>query len=228
MIFFSKIKNKLNFLYRRYIFKDAFLIEVDRWFKDNGDEKLRLDYPLNSEDVVFDVGGYHGDFAAEIYEKYGCKVYIFEPVPEFYSMCLNRFKGNNKIICLNYGLSSKDEFLYISLAENASSFTSPHAKGSLQKVQLRSVVKVIHELDIKQIGLMKINIEGGEFDVIPSIIESGDIDKVKHLQIQFHNFVANAEMMRDAIRSNLAITHKEIWSYEFVWESWDLKDLSVE
>ena len=228
MNIFTKIKNKLDILYRRYLLKEPFLIEAARWFKDNGDETLRLDYPLNEESIVFDVGGYHGDFAAAISAKFGCKVYVFEPVPEFYKMCVERFRGNHKIVCLNYGLSSADSFLDIGMAENASSFASPHAQGAVQKVQLRSVVACIQELGINQIDLMKINIEGGEFDVIPSIIESGDIKKVQYLQVQFHNFVDRAEMQRDTIRTNLARTHTVMWNYEFVWESWKLKDFTVE
>ncbi|WP_036303339.1 FkbM family methyltransferase [Methylotenera sp. L2L1] len=223
MSFLSKVKNKLTLLFRRYILREPFLLEVSRWFDDNGDETLRLDYPLNKDSIVFDLGGYHGDFAAAIHEKFGCTIYIFEPVPEFYQMCVDRFQGNKKIVCLNYGLSSADGWLDINMAENASSFTSPNIKGSMQRVQVRSVVDCIRELMINQIDLMKINIEGGEFDVVPAIIESGDIKKVQYLQVQFHNFLDNAAKRRETIRHELTNTHTEMWSYDFVWESWKLK-----
>lgn len=226
MNFLSKIQNKLATLFRRYILREPFLIEVARWFRDKGDDTLRLNYLLTQESVIFDLGGYHGDFAAAINEKYGCKVYVFEPVPEFYQKCVNRFQGNQQIICLNYGLSSVDSWLDIGLAENASSFASPHVKGATQQVQVRSVVECIREFDINQIDLMKINIEGGEFDVVPAIIESGDISKVKYLQIQFHNFVDDATKKRLVIRTQLALTHMEMWNYEFVWESWKLANES--
>ena len=219
----SKIKNKLVSLYRRYILRDPFLLEAARWFRDKGDETLRLNYPLTPESLVFDLGGYHGDFAAAVHERYGCKVYIFEPVPAFYQKCVDRFQCNHKIVCLNYGLSSVDGWLNIGLAENASSFASPHAKGAVQRVQLRSVVECIRDLSIDRIDLMKINIEGGEFDVVPAIIESGDIRKVHHLQVQFHNFVDHAAARRAVIRNQLENTHAEMWNYDFVWESWKMK-----
>lgn len=218
-----KIKTKLEFLYRRYIRRELFLLEAARWFRDKGDETLRLNYPLTQENIVFDLGGYHGDFAAAIHERYGCIVYIFEPVPEFYQKCVTRFQGNHQIVCLNYGLSSADGWLDIGLAENASSFASPHAKGAMQRVQVRSVVECIRELNIDRIDLMKINIEGGEFDVVPAIIESNDIRKIRYLQVQFHNFVDHAAKRRTAIRDQLENTHMEMWNYEFVWESWKLK-----
>ena len=43
-------------------------------------EKLRYKYPLTKDSVVLDVGGYKGTFAAEIVRRYGCHVYVFEPV----------------------------------------------------------------------------------------------------------------------------------------------------
>lgn len=218
----SKITNKLMALYRRYIRRGPFLLEVARWFKDKGDETLRLDYLLTEESIVFDIGGYQGDFAAAIHDKYGCKVYVFEPVSGFYKQCMTRFQGNSKIVCLNYGLSSSDALLDIGLAENASSFSSPHATGEMQQVEVRGVVECLRKLDIERIDLMKINIEGGEFEILPAIIRSGDISKVQYLQVQFHNFVNDAIKKRAAIRAQLSATHMEMWNYEFVWESWEL------
>ena len=227
MNYLSKIKNKLVYQYRRLILRDPFLLEAVRWFKDKGDETLRLDYPLTPESLIFDIGGYHGDFAAAVNERYGCKVYIFEPVPSFYQMCADRFQGNHKIVCFNYGLSSVDGWLNIGLAENASSFASPHAKGAVQRVQLRSVVECIRDLSIDRIDLMKVNIEGGEFDLVPTIIKSGDIKKVHHLQVQFHNFVDHAAERRVVIRTQLENTHAEMWNYDFVWESWKMKSAAL-
>lgn len=220
----SKILYKLNYHIRRYVLRDPFFSASERWIADNGDEMLRLDYPLDQSSVVFDLGGYHGDFAAAINQRYGCKVYLFEPVPEFYKKCIERFEGNNQIVCLNYGLSSHDGYLGICLADNASSFSSSHLKGDSQQVHVRSVVESIKELGVKDIDLMKINIEGGEYDVLDAMINSDYIQRVKHLQVQFHSFVKRAFKRRSKIRTQLLKTHCEMWKYEFVWESWKLKD----
>ena len=163
---YSKIRESATTRFRRHVLRDPFLREAARWFKDKGDETLRMDYPLNPDSVVFDLGGYHGDFAAAIHEKYKCRVYIFEPVSEFFQICVNRFKDNKKITCLNYGLASTDGQWNINLAENASSFTSAKANGILEQVEVRSIAACIRELRVDCIDLMKINIEGGEFDVI--------------------------------------------------------------
>ncbi|NWE45775.1 FkbM family methyltransferase [Pseudomonas gingeri] len=220
MIFFERVKAKLIHLYKMYVRRDRFLLEVDRWFKDEGDKKLRLNYELDSESIVFDLGGYQGDFAAEIYRKYSCNVYIFEPVQEFHNKCVERFKNYPKIKCFNYGLSSYDGWLNISLAENASSFSSPLATGDTERVEVRSITSCIEEFGVKKISLIKINIEGGEYDVLPALIESGDIEKIDNVQVQFHNFFENASNKRNDLRESLKKTHHESWCYEFVWENW--------
>lgn len=219
-----KLSKKFSYLYRRYFLRDPFLREIANWFKHKGDETLRLDYPLVSDSIVFDLGGYQGDYAAAVNNKYLCNVYLFEPVPEYYKKCVKRFEHNSKIVCFNFGLASADGLLNINLAENASSFVSSHAKGAVLQVRVRSIVEFINETGLSQIDLMKINIEGGEFDVLPAIIESGDIEKVQHLQIQFHNFVEHAAAQRDEIRAALKKTHTEMWNYVFVWESWKLTE----
>jgi FkbM family methyltransferase len=219
----TKIKNKLIRLYRQHILRDEFFLEASRWVKDKGDTTHRLNYPLTTNSTVFDLGGYHGDFAHAIHQRFGCKVYVFEPVPEFHKKCVDRFQSNKDIICLNYGLGSTDAWINISMAENSSSTIVGTFDISAQKVHIKSVTDTIAEIGVTKIDLLKINIEGGEFDVIPAMIASADIKKVNFLQVQFHNFVHKAVEMRTDIRSELKATHDEMWSYNFVWESWSLK-----
>jgi hypothetical protein len=110
------------------------------------------------------------------------------------------------------------------VAENASSFSSSHLQGQIQRVHIRSIVDCIQDLGVSDIDLMKINIEGGEYDVLPAMIESGIIQHIKYLQVQFHNFVKHAAKRRKKILVELARSHFEMWNYEFVWESWKLKE----
>jgi FkbM family methyltransferase len=218
-----KLSNRLALYWRRYVLRDRTLLEFDRWFRDKGDETLRLKYPLTRDSVVFDLGGYRGDFAAAIHERYGCKVFVFEPVPQFYRMCVERFRGNEAIRCFDYGLSDKEASLEIVLDENGSSFFIDPGENPVLTVQTRSVARCIRDLGVRRIDLIKINIEGGEYDVIPALLDSGCIALVNNLQVQFHRFVEGAETRRAEIRRRLANTHSEQWNYEFVWESWALR-----
>lgn len=213
---------KLANLYGLYVLRDPFLIGARRWFKDFGYDTFNLNYTLNSESLVLDVGGYHGDYAEAVFRKFGCRVILFEPIPAFYEDCVKRFADNPSIACLNYGLSSLSGSFPISVSDNASSFKKLPTGDNADIAEVRSFKEVVLELGIDRIDLMKINIEGGEFDLLPAMIDSGLIKRVRFLQVQFHNFVAGAKEGRSRIRESLFKTHREMWNYEFVWESWEL------
>ncbi|MDG4476034.1 FkbM family methyltransferase [Thiovibrio frasassiensis] len=214
--------NKIVYLYKLYVLRDSFLVSVKKWFKDFGYNTFQLDYPLDSKSVVLDVGGYVGDYAGAIHQKYGCRVYVFEPVPAFYRECVDRFSNNPSIICLNYGLSSNSGWFEMGLDNNASSFKRIEAGDETQLAQVRSVTEVFADLGLGKIDLIKMNIEGGEFDLLPAMIDSGLIKQVRYIQIQFHNFFEGAVEDRLCIRKLLEKTHRQMWNYEFVWESWEL------
>ncbi|BCX12979.1 MAG: hypothetical protein KatS3mg067_1917 [Thermosynechococcus sp.] len=218
------IKARLRWLYGLYIRRDPFLLEVRRWFKDKGDETLRLNYPLTAHSTVVDIGGYLGDFADAIHSRYGCRVLVFEPVEEYYRQCLERFAANPKIEIHNYGLGAQDANRPIEIKGDGSSFIGELSTPQPQRLaQLRRVDKALEALGVHNVDLMKINIEGGEYDLLDTLITTGWVNHVRFLQIQFHHFVPNANERRRAIREKLSATHVEMWNYEFVWESWVAK-----
>lgn len=210
--------------FRRYILKDEFTLAVQKWIKDQGDTTLRLDYQLTPDSIVVDLGGYKGDFAAAISTKYKCSVYVFEPVKLFFLECQKRFKGEERIHCFNYGLSDIDGSFTITNNNDGSSLIKSQP-GSVceEKVIVKCFSKEMERLQIENIDLLKINVEGAEFPILTNILASGMASKIKHFQVQFHNFYPNASILRERIRSELATTHTEDWNYPFVWESWTRK-----
>ena len=216
----KKLIRYLSYLIKIYVFRDESTIAHSKWVRDKGDKNLRLDYPLVSTSIVFDLGGYKGDFAKAINDKYSCNVYIFEPVKSFYLECVKRFEGNEKIRCFNYGLLDKNGKFLISNNENGSSVLFDNTSTSCEQVNIKSFDEELENLNIGQIDLLKINIEGSEFLVLPYIISKNVISKIKYIQVQFHNFYPNAKNLRKIIRNELLKTHIEMWNYPFVWESW--------
>ena len=202
--------------------KDKVEVAVENWFNDLGDSTLRLDYSLTPDSIVLDLGGYQGDFAFEIHRKYSCFVYVFEPVKKFYEHCVERFEGNSKISVLPYGISDRSSFAFISVEDNKSSVVYKYS-DKLERIRLVDIKQVFDELDIEIVDLLKINVEGSEFLIIPSLIDSNLMKRVNNLQVQFHTFYPNAKKLRRSIRKKLSQTHTEVWNYYFVWESWTLK-----
>jgi FkbM family methyltransferase len=214
----KKVIRRLVRLYKIFILKDKFLLAHKKWVKDNGDETLRLDYKLTKNSVVFDIGGYRGDFAESIYEKYNCTVYVFEPVQEYFEFIKKRFDGNGKIKVFNFGLSDIDTLMKISVSESASSIYNE--SENKEEIYLKNIMKFITDNNVIKIDLFKINIEGGEFDVLPSIIENGYMSNIADLQIQFHTFVEQSKEKRELIRKDLMKTHILTYDYWFIWENW--------
>ena len=195
---------------------------VQPWFKIDGDETLRLNYPLSEDSVIFDVGGYKGDFAAAIINKYNCKVHTFEPIPEFYQIIENKFSNNSKLISHRFGLSNNTKKQKIGLLDNGSSIYSIQGYNVIE-IQLKSVTEFIFEQKIEKVDLIKINIEGGEYDLLEGLINANIITNFTNIQVQFHDFViVDAKERMHRIQEALAATHMLTYQYEFVWENWQL------
>jgi FkbM family methyltransferase len=195
--------------------------EVIKWYQSDGDRTLLVDYPLNQDSVVFDVGGYRGDWSQKIADLYDCHIYIFEPVPEFFLDSVLRFSGNPKVRVFPFGLSSETITLGIDRDSDSSSF---HRLGhEKESVEVRDVVAFLEKNKVGKIDLMSINCEGAEFPLLFRMIESELITLIDNLQVQFHQDYPNAVELRDMIRHKLGKTHSESYNFPFVWESWKIK-----
>ena len=195
---------------------------VNHWFADNGDITLRLNYPINENSIVFDLGGYVGDWTQRISQKYNPNIFVFEPIPDLINSLKNKFSNNNKIKVFSFGLSNETKQIPIYFSNDGSSFyTNQNNKEILCDVV--SIVDFIKENKIDNIDLMKINIEGDEFPLLESMLENNLITYVTDIQVQFHQFIPNAVARRELIHKKLSETHKLTYNYEFVWENWQKK-----
>ena len=200
------------------------LFYLAKWRENNGDRELKFNYPLTEESVVFDLGGYKGDFAYNINKMYNSNVYVFEPSKNFYSECATRFAHNKKIKCFNYGLFDKSQSFLLSNEGDSSSIVKNTTPSNGEEVFIKNFGEELNSLNITSIDLLKINIEGAEYDLLTYLITSKHIQKIKHVLVQFHDFYPDAAILRDEIRNKLSETHINKWNYPFVWESWSKKD----
>lgn len=216
------IKKTINYLKgkKRDFINRKQIKRVRPWFEINGDNTLRLDYNLNRDSIVVDVGGYEGKWANDIYKKYNCNIFIFEPIKEYYDKIVERFKENPKIRVYNYGLSNKDCDKQISLLNDSSSLFKK--SRNLQKITLVNASNFFNSEKIGKIELIKINIEGGEYDLLENLIENGLIYKIRNIQVQFHDFVKRAKKRMLKIEDELSKTHHPTYRFEFVWENWEI------
>jgi FkbM family methyltransferase len=218
------IKKQLRHFYDRYIRRDAKAIAYHDYQKCGG-EKLRLKYPLKQDSIVIDVGGYLGDFSIEIAQKFGCNIDIFEPVAIYADKIRKRFATYENVKIIQAGLGANPRNIQIRVNGLGSSvFNDDMNVGSKEKIRIISVVDYLKERSYNEISLLKINIEGGEYELLDSILSHSElIESIRFLQIQFHDFVPNAYIRRVEIQNKLSNTHKKMWDFPFIWESWKLK-----
>jgi len=218
----KKISEKILSISRK-IYTPQRIKEVRRWKQDKGDQTMRLDYNLNKNSIVFDIGGYVGDWASDIFTKYACNIHIFEPIPDFYNKTKERFPNNEKIIINRVGLGDQNKTIKMSNNYDSSSIFKKNLRNKID-VRIINIIDYIQNKKINKIDLMKINIEGGEYDILKHLIETGYIKNVNNIQVQFHDFVPNSKNRTHLIQKDLEITHKLTYQYDFVWENWQLKN----
>ena len=212
---------RIRYSYRRAIRRDPVALALDQWSRDQGDDTLRLQYPLTAESVVLDVGGYRGDLAARIMDRYDPYIFIFEPCPEFFASIRDRFAHNSKVRVYKFGLADRDSREEISILQDGTSFYRRGDKRAV--VSVRDIDSFLHEEGIEAIDLIKINIEGDEYRLLPRMVERHIVARCKDIQVQFHADYPEAERLREDIRRRLSETHFLTYDYPMVWENWRKK-----
>lgn len=178
-----------------------------------------ITYKFDENSLVFDVGGYNGEWSEIIFNKYGCNIYIFEPVVYYYNIIKNKFKDNNKVKIFNIGLSNKNKKEKIYVSGDGSSI---HKKVSnkTENIDLVDINDFLVDNNIKNIDLIKLNIEGEEYNLIEKIIDINKVSVFKNLLIQFHKISDDSEKRRDNIRKEFEKTHTLTYNFDFVFENW--------
>lgn len=204
-----------------------------RFFLDSRESPdLLIDVDLPDHGVVLDVGAFEGEWTQRILDRAervgpaSLEIHAFEPVP----VALRAFQsnvGDHPNVTLHpFGLAGRDRVEALSIAGLGSSIfqdSSDPASLAVRDVRLRDVDAVLAELAVDHIHLIKINIEGGEFELIDRLHETGWLGRTGTVIVQFHEFGPDAYRGRRRNRRQLAQTHDCTWSYSWVYERWDPK-----
>lgn len=179
---------------------------------------------LNSNSVVFELGGYKGDWVSDIYEKYLCSCYVFEPIKEFCDVIRMKFQDVEKVHIYNMGIGIATYNSIINVSEDGSSI---YDKNGNRKIRIKAFKEFLEENRIDRIDFIQINIEGGEYDILEWLIESKYIKQIEILQIQFHDRKEiDSKQRMENIQSNLEKTHMLEWAFRpYVWERWIIKEM---
>ena len=205
----------------RQIFQTPMERRVSLWYQNPHHAELRFDYDLNADSQVLDMGGYEGQWASDIHARYGCAVQVFEPVEEFAANIRHRFARNPRITVQPFGLGAADATIRIGLGADGSSVF--REAPQMRPGRLVAADGFFERNGIAWVDLMKINIEGGEYDLLEHLLDTNLVSRIGNIQVQFHDFVPDAQARMLAIQERLQETHVPTYQVEFVWENWRLK-----
>lgn len=158
--------------------------------------ELRSDYyglekiQLSENDIVLDIGANVGMFSIYAKKKFGCKVIAFEPV-------LSNFEQFQKNIILN-GLSLSDIELHNTAItdveggeikigtpkDNTGGSSAFYHTHDMPICKTETIDKYITEGCV----YLKIDCEGGEYAIIPTILDK--LNQFKYIGIEYHKFSA--------------------------------------
>jgi len=192
--------------------------EVGRFWRDGGYE-LIYDLPVTNDGLIVDAGGYKGEWSAGMISRYGCRIQIFEPVPEFFEYCQAYFRSNKLVQVNKSALGGSDRKTRLNLLDNSTSEYKGNDNDQKIDSDVIDVAKVFGENDLR-VACFKLNIEGAEYEVLERMIETNKIILCDSLLIQFHRQPNDYEPRYRNIVSELRKTHTRSWCYEMVWEKW--------
>ena len=180
------------------------------------DPLLTKDLELEQGDLVWDVGGFEGGWSRDVFERYGIKPLVFEPVPGYAAAI--RAQG---LEVVQAGLSSYEHEATITIAgDRSSTFEMGYPGSGKTKIKLLDASKALGDIQVK---VLKLNVEGAEYGILRRLIATGKMHQIGTLLVQFHTFVPCFGEDYIAIKAGLKETHTLTWRQPFIWERWDAK-----
>lgn len=194
---------------------------IDEWMSEGCYDTIWIEHDINENSTVLELGGYKGRWVEKIRQIYNPKIFILEPIKEYYEDLNNRF-SSDKIKVLNVGISTEDKFVEFYLKEDSTSQYIDSASNT-ELVELWSIEKLFELTG--DIDLVQMNIEGEEYPLLEYLIENDLIYKFKRLMIEFHfERRDNFSERRDNIQKKLAEKgYEKVWDYNWFFEYWVLK-----
>jgi FkbM family methyltransferase len=201
------------------------MIEPQDWFAARGDDTLALDWPGTDENsVVWEIGGYEGRWALQMAEKYNPQLYVFEPQDWAAVKIEEKLEGYNAKIH-QFGLwTHGGEMTLTEFGRDGGTLMSFPGGKDTRSILVVDAYSFFIKEHIDQIDVCLMNIEGGEFVLLPYMIGMGMMPKIKYFWCQWHLFVQTAAEKWLRLRQMLDVTHEMIWDCGSTAQAWKRRE----
>ncbi len=184
-------------------------------------EELKFIYSiLDSNDTYVDVGAHIGDSSLLAASKIKTgKVIACEPTPNIYAELLANIRLNNferKIIPLQKAVSDKVGTAFFSLeaASEVNHLLLSSKKGKSIKVPTTTIDSLVEKYSLKDITILKIDVEGFELEVLKGAIKSLRSKKIDMILFEVNPASQMIEKKLIEIEALLSKFSYEFYSFE--------------
>jgi FkbM family methyltransferase len=142
--------------------------------------------------LIYDVGGNLGDFSnAVLLQNPEASIYVFEPARECVEHLRNCFVAQENITIMDIGISGREgKASFLTGHKFSGSSRIDSGKEDFQfvdryEVEINTIDNIHKNADHDLIDILKIDVEGGEFDVIKGAIQTLRTKKINNLLFEF-------------------------------------------
>lgn len=203
----------------KLMLKEGFT-DISKWFLLNR-ETLKYDIDLKPGGIVLDIGAFKGQYTKKMLARNRDMVFwLYEPIADYFQTCQNLFRDKRSITVYQAAVSSDGRDFEMEI----DGLRSRHSSGNLtDSVKIASIdIQDIFD-SAQEFELLKMNIEGMEFECLERLINSNSLVKAKYLLIQFHNFEDDSRSKLEKLREGINKDYSNVWQYEWMWELWKRK-----
>lgn len=182
---------------------------------------------LKTGDVAIDCGANIGDVTAKMAAG-GATVYAFEPHPEAFAHLARRFKNDSRVTCVPKGVWDHEDKIKLYLHQNDQAdpvkwsvgasilaYKSNVNSANYREVEVVDLASVVRGLG--HVKLIKLDVEGAEYDILQRLIASGAINEIEMVLVETHHhkvpeLIPSAEKLMATInQAHIKNIHLDWW-----------------
>ena len=183
------------------------------------------DFNLPENALVLDAGAYVGDWCVQVADcsPASTKIHAFEPGPPHVQQLITACEDLPNINIHQEALGGTSSTASLSYLGPGSTLYDYSTATRSVEVKVRDIGEVLDELldgTSRRLDLLKLNVEGGEYEILERILELDRLGSIEHLLIQFHDWLPAATRKRWSLRRQFKKTHELVWDFPWIWEYW--------
>jgi len=182
--FYITLKNGLQFKVRTAM--DIWVIKetcLDRDYEHYGT-------PLKAGWTIVDIGGGLGDFTLLAARTPNSDVHVYEPFPESYALLEENLRHNqiNNVHIYAEAVSGEQGQLHLTTGTGVAvrHSTAQNSEAADLAVIAVSLATVIQRIASKHIDFLKMDCEGGEYDVLLKA-DNASLESISHICMEYHD-----------------------------------------